>query len=295
MQLTDKQKGIICIIFSAFFFAAMNLCAKSAGNLPSIQKAFFRNSIAALVACTLILKHRKTTSFRPKNVLFLIVRAILGTTGIVSNFYAVTHLGLADASILVKLAPFFAIIFSFVFLHEKIVLSQLIAALCAFSASLLIIKPSGALSAHSIAAYIACLSGMATGGSYTCIRYLSKHKEEPLLIVFFFSMFSTVVLLPFFIIVYQPMTLVPLLLLITTGLTGAAGQFFITSAYSYAAANSIAAYDYTHVLFSAIFGFVFFADVPDIYSIAGYIIICGIAVLLFLRKEKPPAADRNYS
>ena len=46
IRLTSTQKGILCIICSAFFFTVMNLCAKLSGDLPSIQKAFFRNSIA---------------------------------------------------------------------------------------------------------------------------------------------------------------------------------------------------------------------------------------------------------
>lgn len=59
IRLTSAQKGILCIISSAFFFTVMNLCAKLSGNLPSIQKAFFRNSIACCASIFVLIKNRQ--------------------------------------------------------------------------------------------------------------------------------------------------------------------------------------------------------------------------------------------
>ena len=103
----------------------MNLCAKLSGNLPSIQKAFFRNSIACCASIFVLIKNRQFVLPQKKNLLFLILRAMMGTAGLVSNFYAVSHLALADASILAKLAPFFTIFFSFLFLKERIRFTRL--------------------------------------------------------------------------------------------------------------------------------------------------------------------------
>ena len=47
------------------------------------------------------------------------MRSVCGTLGILCNYYAIDHLMLADASILNKLSPFFAILFSFILLKEK--------------------------------------------------------------------------------------------------------------------------------------------------------------------------------
>ena len=51
-----QTKGILCIIFSAFCFAVMNVCVRAAGDLPSIEKSFFRNLVAAVVALAALLK-----------------------------------------------------------------------------------------------------------------------------------------------------------------------------------------------------------------------------------------------
>lgn len=222
---------------------------------------------------------------KKKNIPFFILRAVLGTAGLVSNFYAVSHLALADASILAKLAPFFTIFFSFLFLKERIRFTRILAAVCAFAASLLIIKPAFAGSGHIFAASIACFGGLCAGGAYTCIRYLLTHKESGSFVVFFFSAASMLILLPFFVYGFEPMSLQQLFWLLAAGAAGAGGQFTVTAAYSYAPAKNIAVFDYTQILFAAAFGFLLFHEVSDRYSIAGYIIICTIALLLFLKKD----------
>ena len=47
--MKDKNRGIICIILSAFSFALMALFLKLSGDLPAIEKSFFRNLVAAVI------------------------------------------------------------------------------------------------------------------------------------------------------------------------------------------------------------------------------------------------------
>lgn len=57
-KLSNRTKGIIFIIMSAFGFAMMSAFIKLSGDLPSFQKTFFRNSISVIVALTLIVKNK---------------------------------------------------------------------------------------------------------------------------------------------------------------------------------------------------------------------------------------------
>lgn len=54
--MTNKQKGILCILISAFSFALMNLFVQLAGDINPIQKSFFRNLIAFLFAAAILFK-----------------------------------------------------------------------------------------------------------------------------------------------------------------------------------------------------------------------------------------------
>lgn len=59
----------------------------------------------------------------------------------------------------------------------------------------------------------------------------------------------------------------------------AGGQFAITNAYSYAPGKDISIFDYSQIIFSAIAGLFVFGQIPDTYSIIGYVIIFVIAII----------------
>ncbi|MCR4943282.1 MAG: DMT family transporter, partial [Clostridium sp.] len=111
-SLSNRTKGIIFIIISAFGFAAMSAFVKLAGNLPSFQKTFFRNLVSLVVALSLVLKSKDSLFGKRENQKVLILRSLLGTAGIICNYYAIDRLILSDANMLNKLSPFFVIIFS---------------------------------------------------------------------------------------------------------------------------------------------------------------------------------------
>ena len=136
MKLKNQYKGIFYIILSAFCFALMDMFVRMAGELPSIQKSFFRNFVAAVFACGILIKEKKSVSIGKESWGYLILRSVFGTLGILCNFYAVDHLALADASMLNKMSPFFAVVFSVLILREKVSIPQITMVLGAFVGSL---------------------------------------------------------------------------------------------------------------------------------------------------------------
>ena len=278
--------GIICIICSAFCFAWMSTFVRLAGDLPSMQKAFFRNFVALFFALIMLKKmHIPLKCHDKKNLSALLIRSSLGALGIVGNFYAVDHLVLSDASMLNKMSPFFAVLFSFLFLKEKLTPFQGATVLVAFIGSLFVIKPSFS-GFSSLPAFAGLFGGIAAGAAYTAVRYCGNHGEKGPFIVAFFSGFSSLFFLPWLILDYHPMTLNQLLCLLGAGLAAAGGQFSITAAYTYAPAKEISVYDYTQLIFTTIISFVLFSDKPDIFSIIGYIIIVSTAFASFKYNQK---------
>ncbi|MCB6365418.1 DMT family transporter [Intestinibacillus massiliensis] len=277
--MSKKSKAIAFILLSAFGFALMNAFVRLAGDLPFTQKSFFRNCIA-MIAAAIVLK-REGVGFRWQkgNLPLLLMRSACGTLGIFCNFYAIDHLLLADANILNKMSPFFAILFSLFLLKERANLVQYAAVLLAFGGSMLIIKPG--FSAAVFPALVGLLGGVAAGAAYTAVRALSQKNESGARIVFFFSAFSTLVTLPFLLFDFHPMTAGQVLCLLAAGLSATLGQFGVTLAYAHAPAKEISVFDYSQTLFAALLGFMLFGQVPDWMSVAGYIVICGISVAMF--------------
>lgn len=290
-RVSNRQKGMICIILSAFCFAWMNAFVRLAGDLPFIQKSFFRNLVALLFALAMLLREHGSLKPQKGTLPFLLIRAAAGTVGILCNFYAIDHLALSDASILNKMSPFFAILCSWIFLKEKLNWKQGLIVIGAFIGSLFVIKPSFA-NADLFPSLIGLLGGLGAGVAYTMVRRLGQISANKAYIVFFFSAFSCVVTLPYLILSYMPMSWKQLLILILAGLAAAGGQFGVTSAYCYAPAKEISVYDYTQIIFAAGLGFLLFAQIPDWLSILGYCIIISMAAVMFIYNKN---ADKSHA
>jgi len=277
--MSSRAKGVLYMLLSACSFTVMNIFIRLSGDIPSPQKSFFRNLISLSLALVFLAKDKSTFQVPRKDWKHLILRSLLGTIGVICNFYAVDHMVLSDATMLNELSPFFTIIFAYLLLRESITLPQLLLFLSAIAGSLLILKPSFSGFA-SPAALVALLGGICSGWAYAEVRLLGMHKVHKSVIILVFSLFSCITTLPVLIFDYCPMSPHQLVLLLCAGLAATCGQFGITTAYSYASASEISVYDYSQVVFSAAAGYYIFGQLADRLSFLGYMIICTSAVAM---------------
>ena len=289
--MSSRTKGILLIICSAFCFAFMNAFVRLSGDLPSVQKSFFRNFVALLIACVIFFRNGKDHHIPKGTLLPLLMRAGFGTIGILCNFYAIDHLMLSDASMLNKMSPFFTILFSWLLLKEKLQPVQAVAVLTAFIGSMLIVKPSLDFTDFQ-GSFAGLCGGICAGAAYAMVRLLGNKGMNKTFIVLVFSGFSCLVTLPFLIFDFHPMTWVQLLTLLGAGVAAAGGQFTITAAYCYAPAKEISVYDYSQLIFATALGFFLFGEIPDGWSFSGYLIIILAAVGMFLYHRR---MDRQQS
>lgn len=272
-----KIIGILFILGAAFSFTFMNLFVSLSGDVPTLQKVFFRNSVASIVAFIMILKQPSALKTIKGNEKTLFLRSAFGLLGVVLNFYALGSINITDASLLNKLSPFFAMIFSVFLLKEKAKRFEWGIVFLAFIGAVFVIKPTFSV---KVIPYLAgFLSGMFAGLAYTLVRKATQNGTAGAVIVFVFSMFSSIVIFPFVIFNFAPMTSLQWVYLILAGVSAAGGQFCITFAYKFAPAKEISVFDYTQVLFAAIVGFIVLNQIPDVYSFIGYFIIITAAVI----------------
>lgn len=112
LRLDNKKRGIICILISAFFFSGMSSFINLSGDVPIVQKVFFRNLVAFFLASATLIKNHEP--FKPKKgcLPYHILRSSAGLLGVFGNFYATTHMShTPDAAMLNKMSPFFTLIF----------------------------------------------------------------------------------------------------------------------------------------------------------------------------------------
>jgi len=275
--MTDKTKSILAMLISALGFTIMGTFIKLTGDIPVMQKVVFRTYII-VITVALMMGHYKVSIRGIRHFKLLTLRSVLGTFGIILNYYALDHLILSDASILFRISTFMLLLFSYIFLGEKINLNQFLTIVAAFIGVLFIVRPQMNL---VIIPYIAALLGATfAAGAYTVVRALGD-KEEPLAVVFFFAAFTSVVLTPVAIVIYQPMTLLQIVYATLAGLGAAIGQVGVTYAYKHAPAKEVSIYGYFGVIFSAIFSLVIFGTFPDVFSLIGYVIIFATAFHMY--------------
>ncbi|MGN0521931.1 MAG: DMT family transporter [Eubacterium sp.] len=286
-SISNRTKGIICILLSALCFSGMSSFINLSGDVPVAQKVFFRNLVALFIATFTLLKNRE--SFKPHKGCFKyhIIRSAVGLGGVFGNFYATTKMAsTADAAILNKMSPFFTLLFSAIFLKEKVKPRQAFAIAVAFVGAMFVIKPTMS-NVELLPSLCGFVGGMCAGAAYTCVRHMGNKGENGRFTVFFFSLFSCVVTAPYLIFNFHPMTKQQWIYLILVGVCAAGGQFSITAAYTFAPSREISIYDYSNVIFTAISGYFFLGgQVPDLWSFVGYFIICAMAIWMFIYNNR---------
>lgn len=278
-----KSKGILYISLSAFFFSLMAVAVKATPNIPVVEKIFFRNMIGLVPI--LINAYQSKTSLKPNNTKLILLRSTFGLLGIFAYYTALSLLSLSDAVIMNKLSPFFVLIFSAIFLKEKIKNKQIYALILAVTGALFVIKPSFDLTV--IPALIGLSSAILAGAAYTTVRKLSE-SDAPIVIVFYFSLITTLVTIPIMVITKDFIipTGTEALLLILIGLAAVTAQIFMTSAYRYAPAGELAIYTYSNIVFSIIFSIIIWSDFPDVFSLIGALLIVSGGYINYKVKKK---------
>ena len=299
-DISNRSKGIICILFAALGFSLMTFFVRISGDVPTMEKAFFRNAVAFVVSLILLIRSGEKISIKKGcgvDVFFrclilrsgekvrikkgcgrdIFFRCLFGTSGLIANFYAIDRLNIADANMLNKLSPFFAILISIPILKERPKKIDIAAVMIAFLGAMLIVRPTGD-NVQLFPALIGLYGGFGAGTAYVFVRKLGKKGERTPIIVLCFSVFSTLVTVPFIAMNFVILRPWQLLCLILAGLSATLGQFSITSAYKFAPAKEISVFDYTQVVFAAILGSVFLGEVPTLLSFIGYAVIIGVAV-----------------
>lgn len=276
-------KGTILLIISALGYAGMSTFIKLSGDIPVIQKVFFRNLPCLFLAIFLLAKNKESVLGHRGNRKILLLRGCIGTLGALANFYAVDKLMLPNATMLNQLGPFFIIIFSFLFLKEKIKRFQIGALAIAFIGVVIILGPGSTMPIFP--AFMAILGAISIGIAFTCIRYLGG-KESPQTIVFWFAIVSISIGVIYMIFDYTPMTTMQTIYLLCAGICTIFGQFGTTLAYKYAAAKDISIFGYSQVIFATIFSVLIFSQIPGENSMIGYIIVIAAAGVSYFYNKK---------
>lgn len=266
--------GIFIMTLSCFFFGVMGVCAKYAMREADLFEAvFFRVAVCGLMIGSFIKLKKK--SFLGKKPLLLATRGITGFIALNLIFYATAHIPLGDASMLSQTSPIFVVLFSVIFLKEKITRKGLILSLISLIGVAFIVKPS--LAYHNLPALAGLGGGLMAAFAYISIRQLHA-TDSSFTMVFYFSALGTLFSFPLALSHFKLHSLPTMMALIGAGIAGTFGQLCMTYAYKLEEASVVSPISYLNVVFAFLFGILFFREIPDFYSVIGSVIVIGCCI-----------------
>ncbi|MCV6609275.1 MAG: DMT family transporter [Amphritea sp.] len=276
------------MLLSALGFALMSACVKAVSGygIPVLEIVAAR-ALVSLLLSYLDVK-RKRLSVWGLNKPLLMGRGIVGAVALVCVYYSLTTLPLAEATILQYTHPAFTAILALLFLKERLQLTTIVCIGMSFIGLLVMTQPdfsTGLVTGLPVLSVIAALCGaLGSAIAYVMVRKLSQ-TEDASVIIFYFPLIA----LPVSVVLLGDDFVMPnleaLVLLILVGIFTQVGQIGLTKAMAAEKAGKASAYAYVQVVFSAILGMVFFAEIPTLWTLVGGGLIISAALFNALSRK----------
>jgi drug/metabolite transporter (DMT)-like permease len=276
--------GMLAASGAFFMLAVMNLFGKFlSGSHHPLEVVFYRNSIAVLPYIILILafKRRNILTIRGKPFM-VVVRAIVGIIGLMLTFSAYSMLPMADATAMLFTASLFVPVLGFFFLSEQVSSYRAGAILAGFTGMLIMARPTGDW--NGIGILLAVAAAFLQAVLATLLRLLGR-TEKPETVTFYFLLVGAIgTAIPVAFTGKLPLT-DEMPWLVGVGVSGAAAQTLLSIAYRYAQATLVTIFNYSGIIWAAIFGWMFWGAWPSISIIAGASLIIGTSAFVILRER----------
>ena len=282
---------------AAFFFSVMSMLVKLVGErIPSQEIVLARNAFALVITWYLI----KNAGISPwgNNRKLLVVRGIFGFCALTCFYWSVTHIPLADATVIQYSNPVFAAILAALILKEPFSRREMLGAFLSLAGVVVLAQPSFLFGGGSrlTALHLAVALGGAimSAAAYVTIRELRK-TDDALVVVFYFPLIA----LPASIPTAAPSAVWPVgmewALLVAIGITTQLGQVYMTKGLHLESTGRATAVSYVQVLFAFVWGMAFFAEPVTVPALLGAVLIVvgtGIVTLKRAPAAEEPGNDR---
>lgn len=290
--LPGNVQGAIWILSSAVIFTATNALIKYMGNsLDSLQMVFFRGLFGTLFLLPIVWRAGGWEVLRTKRMNFHLARGLTGSLSLMTIFYALTHMPLADVTGISFSRSLWVIVLAVLFLSEKIRWRRSLATLVGFLGVLVMVRPGPEANP---AAFAAVLNALFVAMSVVLIKRMTV-TEKPLTILFWGTLIPTFVTLPPALVVWKNPTMFDLTLMAIIGAGLSVGHSCLIHGLRVGEATAVMPFDYTRLILSGIAGYMFFFEVPDPYTILGAIMIVGSTFYIARREARDArlATDRE--
>jgi len=268
-----------------FMFTVMNVFAKLLSAKHSvIEIAFYRNLIASLpfLFMVFVLGRRQILVIRSKPSL-IGLRAVLGAVSLMTTFLAFSLMPMAETTVLLFTASLFLPVLGVFVLGEKVGPWRWSAVVIGFAGVAVMASPTG--NVNMLGVTIALVAALMHASLQVVLRYLGRY-ESPETVTFYFMVIGTLVTaLPLPFVAVTP-TLAEIPLLFGVGLSGAAAQWLLSTAFRNAPAAVVTVFNYSGIVWATLFGWLIWNDWPLPHVLAGAAIVIASNALIIWRESR---------
>ena len=288
--LSPTVRGLLWSAASGVLFSLLNATMRSLTlQLHPLQSQFLRYLFGALVVLPLVLKVG-LAAYRPNNLAGQFTRGAVHTVGLVLWFLALPHLPLADTTAIGFTTPLFILIGAFFFLRESMHRERWLATAIGFGGVLIVLAPQMGGSAGGY--HLLMLASAPVFAVSFLITKVLTRSESPGVIVVWQALSVTLFSLPMALWFWQPPSALQWLGFAFCGLLGSLGHWCLTHSFSAADISATQSVRFLELLWAALLGWLWFADLPTRTTLLGGVIICA-STLWVARREQQRALQRS--
>lgn len=287
-------KAIVFTLISSVMFAAMSALVRYVGEtVPVGQVVFFRAAFAIPPVLLVYAWRGELLALRTKRPLGHLGRGLSSVGGMFLNFASLARLPVVDATAFSFSAPLITVVFSAIFLKERVRLYRWTAVFIGFFGVIVMLWPhldlkqySGAvLSTSAIGAMLGIAAAIFNSSSVIQTRRLTDSETTPA-IVFYFSLICAIAGLATWPFGWHSPDGLQLAALIGTGVLGGLAHILLTESYRHAPASLVAPFGYSTMLWAFVFGYVLFGEIPVPLVFVGAAIIAGAGLFVLFRERQ---------
>ena len=282
LKISTETIGIIFAILAYLSFSLLDTIQKTLIIYYSVFQLLFIKYCFTL--CLSFIESRRKKNYKfylTNNFKLQILRSFLSILESACFVLAFRYLSLADAHSIGGLTPIIVVIFSSIFLREKITPKIWLAIFMGFIGVLVIMRPG--LSIFDPKSLIP-LSAALFLGLYQVVTRKASEYDQNETSLFYTAITGILIMGSISFFYWIPINLSFILLFMGVGVFYSLGLYLQIIALSKARASIVQPFHYTLIFWAIIFGFIFYNDVPDLFTIIGATIIASSGIYIFVKK-----------
>ncbi len=281
--LSANLRGMAIVFVSTFGFASSHgMVRQVSSDLHAFEIVFFRNLLGSLVLLPWFVRGG-ITPLKTRQLWLHVIRVGISIVSTFAFYMALIIAPLAQVTALSFLGPIIGAFLATLFLGEIVRIRRWAAILFGFAGTFIVLRPG--VGTIEFGAVLALASAIGWGFSMTLVKFLSR-TESSVTIMSYNIMLMTPLSLLAALYVWQWPTWTHLMWLGAIGLITTAAGLAFTQAIKDSAINVVVPLDFFRLIWIAIIGFVFYGEVPTIFTWIGGAMIFGSATYIAYRESK---------